>query len=104
MSLANRTPRPDPSKAGAAREGVRPPFNAPSRLSFAHVGGSVVWQTYPGHAWLSIEQAEEVLALVLEEWTRARMSGGGPCSAISMAEELTAAIKAARDWRKAGVV
>jgi len=101
--MTPETPR-DPYAAQQAAKGgplVRQGGgDAVSRPSFEHLTGEVMWRTYPtGHLWLTIEQAEAVLALVVEEWTRTRMTGGGPCGAISMAEELTAAIKAARAWR-----
>ena len=100
-----RTPRQSRSAQQAAFD--CPPARvgggfAASRPSFEHLTGEVLWRTYPtGHLWLTIEQAEAVLALVAEEWTRARMSGGGPCGAVSMSEELTTAINAASRWRRA---
>lgn len=74
--------------------------DAVSRPSFEALTGEVLWRTYPSHLWLTIEQAEAVLALVVEEWTRTRMTGGGPCGAISMTQELQTAIAAAREWRR----
>ena len=97
----HKTPR-EPQQGSASREdAARPPVVSSRPLSFASVGGDVIWQTYPGHLFLTVEQAEAVLALVAEEWTRARMSGGGPCGAVSMADELNTAINAARRWRQA---
>lgn len=102
MSLdpSSPTPRPSPPLARQGGSATTPQCRA-ARPTFEALTGEIIWRTYPGHKWLTIEEAEAVLALVAEEWTRTRMAGGGPCGAISMAEDLTKAIKAARDWRKA---
>lgn len=97
----HKTPRLPSSPDVAARQGGGVSPATPRPLSFAHVGGDIIWQTYPGHLFLTVEQAEAVLALVAEEWTRARMSGGGQCGAVLMADELNTAINAARRWRQA---
>jgi hypothetical protein len=79
--------------------GLSPASSRP--LSFAAVTGEIVWQTYPGHLWLTLEQAEAIATLIAEEWTRTRMNGGGPCEAVGMLLELHAAMRAAKDWQRA---
>lgn len=97
----NKTPRQ--AQQAEARQGRgEPPVNAPSRpLTFAHVGGSIVWQTYPGHLWMTVAQAEAVMADVREELFAICMSGGGVTEAVSMLAEILEAINAARRWRQA---
>ena len=103
MTAANRTPRPDPCKASRQGRGDHAPPVTPARpLSFATSGGGIIWQTYPGHLHLTIEQAEAVKDEVREEVIRACLSGGGVSAAVSMLAELLEAINTARRWRKAG--
>lgn len=98
----HKTPRPDPCKAARQGRGDHAPPVAPARpLSFASVGGGIIWQTYPGHLHLTIEQAEAVMAEVREEVIRACLSGGGVSGAVSMLAELLEAINTARRWRQA---
>lgn len=110
MDWSTPTPR-DPSPAQQAGNGSPPcgrqdaehsPFASSRPLSFAQSGGDVIWQTYPGHLFLTVEQAEAVASLIAEEWTRTSMSGGGPCEAVSMLQEINTAIKAATRWRACG--
>lgn len=109
MTAANRTPREPCSRPvsgdgcpprGRTEAGLSPVSVRP--LSFASVGGDVIWQTYPGHLVLTIERAEELMAEVREELIRVCMTGGGKTEAVSMLAELLEAINTARRWRKAG--
>jgi hypothetical protein len=103
--MTPETPR-DPYAAQQAAKGgplVRQGGgDAVSRPSFEHLTGEIIWRTYPSHLWLSVEQAEDVAALVRDEIIRTAMRGAGPCGAVGMAVELQTAINAARRWRQAG--
>ena len=107
-SDAHKTPR-EPSTRPVSGDGCPPRGRTETGLSpvsvrplsFAHVGGGIIWQTYPGHLHLTIEQAEAVMAEVREELIRVCMTGGGKTEAVSMLAELLEAINTARRWRKA---
>lgn len=97
----HKTPRLPSSPDVAARQGGGVSPATPRPLSFASSGGDVVWQTYPaGSLVLTLDHAEQVALLITDEWTRARMAGGGPCEAITMLHELNTAIEAAKAWRQ----
>ena len=94
------TPRLPSSPDVAARQGggARPAASRP--LSFACVGGDVVWQTYPGHLVLTLDQARDVRQIIVDELTNDRLAGGGNSTALGLLLELQTAINAARRWRQ----
>jgi len=102
MDWSPPTPRSPQQGPACRQDATRPPVASCRPLSFAHVGGGIIWQTYPGHLHLTIEQAEAVKDEVREEVIRTCLSGGGVSGAVSMLAELLEAINTARRWRKAG--
>jgi len=100
MDWSPPTPRSPQQGPACRQDATRPPVASCRPLSFAHSGGDIVWQAYPGSLVLTLDHAEQVALLITDEWTRARMAGGGPCEAITMLHELNTAIEAAKAWRQ----
>jgi hypothetical protein len=69
-------------------------------LSFAHVGGDVIWQAHPGHLVLSLDQARDVRKIIVDELANDRLAGGGVSTALGLLLEIQTAINAARRWRQ----
>lgn len=97
----NRTPRFDPSKASACREGVSPPVQAPSRpLTFWFRGGEILFcdETSTIHP-VNIIRARHVRNQ-LEDDVRFVPWNLRPAYCAIVAE-LKEAINSARRWRQA---